>query len=466
MDKKLPDVKVINNWFDPPKYPDAAMPRVLRQKPPFARSSADTYFVRRESYHDLNGEFVWDASSGAGVTSFGHSAPIIKDAMIKQIMTMPYAHSAQWTSAAVQGAASAIIERAGPSFQSGGVTFYSGGSEAIEAALKFGVQLLSKHQKTTPVLSRRHSYHGNTLGALAVSDHPRCGFLDTIMFTQLYLTDDERRFDAFAPSMFTGQLDEDTLVASCTKSALDSLRHQLYKCNEDYDARAVVLIETIGGTTLGIEPPNFAYLLGVRELCDEFGAILIHDEVLSGNYRTGHLLASSYYSSGTHMSVAPDIAVLGKGITGGYFPMSAVVLSSDMRAIIDECGKIAHTSTNQNHPIGCAAVMGAMMTYDESLPQIRALSKHLMHEIVPRLREAKHVHSINGIGCLWGVRFDPDREGLHLEVKRRLSAAGIACYTDGATVEGKGNMMLLAPPFNTHGADLENLCDAIESLKL
>jgi len=450
------------------KYQTPAMlHRNVTSPPPVASDSADTYFVTPilgDEGRPIAHNMVLDISSGAGVTSFGHSAPGIKDAIVKQVMTMPYAHSGQWTAPIIEDAGRAILVRSGPRFSMGGVTFYSGGSEAVEAALKFGVQILSRDQRHTPILSRRHSYHGNTLGALMVSDHPRCGFVDTAWFPGGYNNQSQNdfRFNAFTPSL-VGQPEG---IRLHEREAIWSLEGKLKRCYEDFDAKAIVLIETIGGTTLGIEPPTIAYLTGVRSMCDAYDAILIHDEVLSGNYRTGHLLASSRYGLMGDCNVAPDIAVLGKGITGGYFPMSAVVLSSRSRAIMEHCGKIAHTSTNQNHPIGCAAVVAAMDAYDNALPMIRALSKHLETEIMPRLACVKHVHSVSGVGTLWGVRFDPEKDGLHLEVKRQLMAAGISCYTDGNMVDGKGNMLLFAPPCNIHGEDLESFCSAIESLEL
>lgn len=453
------DTKAHQALGQPPMFKtQAVLHRTVLEPPYMATDSADTYFVKPT--HEGH-QMVLDISSGAGVTSFGHSCPIIKDAIIKQVMTMPYAHSGQWTSPIVEDAGRAILERAGPRFQMGGVTFYSGGSEAIEAALKFGVQILSRDQKVTPVLSRRHSYHGNTLGALMISDHPRAGFLNSVLMPVAGAIDDDHFFDAFRPSEWAGPE-----VRMAEREAIQSLGDRLKMCHDEYDAKAIVVIETIGGTTLGIEPPTIGYLTGVRAMCDAYGAILIHDEVLSGNFRTGYLLASNFYGLMGDCNVAPDIAVLGKGITGGYFPMSAVVLSSRSRAIMEHCGKIAHTSTNQNHPIGCAAVVAAMDAYDNALPMIRALKKHLIEEVVPRLEACKHVHSVAGVGTLWGVRFDPSKVGLHLEVKRQLGAWGIACYTDGGMIDGTGNMLMFAPPCNVHGEDLIAFCAAIESLEL
>lgn len=445
-------------------YPGSLLYRTFLDQPPIASDSSDTYFVR-EGGSIYAGTMVFDASSGAGVTSFGHSAARIKDAMIKQICTMPYAHSGQWTSPICETAASMIVERAGVRFARGGVSFYSGGSEAIEAALKFAAQILSIDQKVTPIVSRRHSYHGNTIGALLCSDHPRAGFLNTVMFDGWdHDGVGARHMDAFAPSLDTSMEPEE--IRRYTQAAVLSLGNQLKQIREDFDAKAIVIIETIGGTTVGIEPPTVSYLRGIRSVCDAYGAILIHDEVLSGNYRTGHLLASNYYGFMNDTNMAPDIAVLGKGITGGYFPMSAVLLSSRSNDIIKMCGRMAHTSTNQNHPIGCAAVCGAMLTYDEYLPQIRALSKYLLEEIIPELALCKHVKQLHGVGMLWGVRFDPDVGGLHLEVKRQLLAAGIACYTDGNMINGKGNMLMFAPPFNSHSDDLRLFVAAIKNLEL
>lgn len=442
--------------------------RNLKIRPPIAGGSTGRHVLhetlQRDPDRKVRSGFL-DLSSGAGVTGLGHSNMRVKDAMIEQIRTMPYVHAAQWTSAVTEEAAHAIIERSGPHFKRGGVTFFSGGSEAIEAACKIALQLCEAWGKPAPMfIARRHSYHGGTFFALMLGDHPRKDQLKeqrSIQHNCLY------QFDAYAPHLFEPKLDglelrghEDACIASLHK-ALDTVKLK--------GGTAIIVMETIGGTTLAIAPPSVTYLESVRSLANEYGAIIIADEILGGNFRTGRLMAWQHYQARTMMNIAPDIVVMGKGITAGYFPMSCVMVSTDVRYFLENTSKASlwATSTNQNHPVGCAAVIAAMDEYDKLGGVMNDLANVLRRDVMPRLRlMTDHVTSTQGVGNLWGVCFNPDAKGLHLSIKKQLFDAGVSVYTDGGTVEGRGNMLLFAPPFTTTSDDLELACDAIGNLSL
>jgi adenosylmethionine-8-amino-7-oxononanoate aminotransferase len=153
---------------------------------------------------------------------------------------------------------------------------------------------------------------------------------------------------------------------------------------------------------------------------------------------------------------------MGKGITAGYFPMSAVVVSKAIRDIGEAEGKVWHTSTNQNHVVGCAALCVAFEQYHEIVWRINTLSEYMEKTVAPTLREIVGVRAVTGVGMLWGVQFNPRIKGLHLTVKKELFKLGYSVYSDGATVDGLGNMILFAPSYVMNEIDLDGAVNAIE----
>lgn len=404
---------------------------------------------------DVSHAPIFDLSCGAAVTGLGHSCLSVKDAMKNQISNLAYVHSAQFTHDAIEQAASVILNDCHVQSESGGtmfspfsggaVTFFSGGAEAVEAAVKMAMQYvqMTEGDSAHPVqiVGRRHSYHGNSMFTLALGDHPRKSALKAAFNVQCHV----ERFDAYAPNLFAPEMNEaegKAYLAACLRSL-----ERMLQLNQGYRRRCVVVIETVGGTTIGIAPPTVEYLMGVRALCDKFDAVLIYDEILCANYRTGEMTAWQFYQKRAGHNIAPDIFVMGKGITAGYFPMSAVVLSKDMASAGMNDGKVWHTSTNQNHVIGCAALVAAFKEYDLYRPRIRELSEHMITQTMLIFAKCEAILGVDGVGLLWGIRFNGNKSGLHRVVKTELLAKGYTAYTDGDTINGKGNMLMFAPPF-------------------
>jgi len=440
--------------------------RNLKKAPPVAQGSSGRHVLhetmQRNPDRPVTSGYI-DLSSGAGVTGLGHSNMRVKDAMIEQIKTMPYVHAAQWSTPILEEAAYAITSRSGSRFVNGAVTFFSGGSEAIEAACKTALQVCAAMGKPKPMfVTRRHSYHGGTFFSLLLGDHPRRSQLNAQKSVQ---TNCLYRFDAYAPHLFAPSLDDQEIYLH-ERASLSSLEECLYTVATK-GGTPIVLMETVGGTTLAISPPTVGYLERIRMLVDEYRGLLIADEILGGNYRTGHLAAWQWYQKQSPMSISPDIVVLGKGITAGYFPMSAVVICESLRHALkdSQMGTLWATSTNQNHPIGAAAVVAALNEYERQSPMIIECRDRLLN-LTAYLSELPHVKSVQGVGCLWGVCFNPDQPGLHLKVKKELFDQGISVYTDGGTVNGKGNMLLLAPPFSFTQSDADLVGDVIGNLTL
>lgn len=399
-------------------------------------------FTRHSAIYTGKHKLLTDLSSGAGITCLGHSSEDVKAAMCAQIDREPYVHSMNFTHPKVEELASKLIDLvvAGDSeskFVGGKVFFLNSGAEAVEAACKIGAQYGVELGGFEPAyLARAHSYHGNTMFTLGLGDHPR---------KKQFPFNPNRvafRMNAFAPSW--GMMDG----LEKLDAALESLSYNAAKY------QPIVVVEPIGGTTLGIEPPTADYLNGLIDLCSKHNAVLIFDEVLSGNYRTGCLFAYQHYTSWE-----PDIICLGKGLTAGYFPLSAVIVSRHIvEKIYEKSGKLWHSTTNQNHPVGCAAGVAALKVYQET-PN---------GQLMVWLDRAKQflggqpgVEAVVGMGTLYGVRLVRDIPGLHLKVRELARKNELAIYTEGQTVNKQGNFVLLAPPYTIAKEQLDNAVDRL-----
>lgn len=437
--------------------------------PPPLAVSARYHWIVADGW--LGNTKIVDLSCGAAVTGLGHSARNVKLAMSEQLSNLAYCHSAQFTHPVIEDAGKIIIDalavsRRDPAgvwypaypFEDGGVSFFSGGAEAVEAAVKMAMQFQSQaepHTEPCTIVGRRHSYHGNSMFTLALGDHPRKERLNA----GWNMTAHVERIEAFAPDLLRCNDDErDAHTAVCLHSLEKVLQTQAV-----HKRRCVVVIETIGGTTIGIAPPTLAYLIGVRKLCTTYEAVLIYDEILCANYRTGCLTAWQYYQKdAASFDLAPDIFVMGKGITAGYFPMSAVVVNKHIRAAGEASGTVWHTSTNQNHVIGCAALGAAMKEYASLRERIVTLGNYMAEVIAPKLMQSEvGIVNVTGVGMLWGVHFAPGHQNLHKHVKNELFGRGYSVYSDGGTIEGKGNMIMVAPPYVMAESQLDEAADAI-----
>lgn len=370
-------------------------------------------------------ERLVDLSSGAGITCLGHSCLEVKSAMYRQIEDEPYVHSMNFTHPNAEILAEKLLELVTRDYISkfigGRVFFLNSGAEAVEAACKLAAQYGQERGKLEPAyIARAHSYHGNTMFTMGLGDHPRKSLYPYIPNPVCF------RMAPFALSWGkTDSLKELNL-------ALESSFH---------GKQPIVVVEPIGGTTLGIEPPTSDYITALIGMCEKNNAVLVFDEVLSGNFRTGSLFAYQHYTD-----LEPDIICVGKGLTAGYFPLSAVIVS---KKIVDQINagsaKLWHSTTNQNHPIGCAAGVAALDVYRRR-PMGRLSS--WIEQARYYLLSAKCIEGVVGVGTLWGIRLDRDLPGYHLKVRQLARQNGLAVYTEGQTVDGKGNFVLLAPPYS------------------
>ena len=419
--------------------------RTLNKRYPVAVGGEGVWIV------DADGRRYIDASGGAAVSCLGHGHPDINAAMHAQIDKLAYAHTSFFTSEVAETLAETLIEDAPEGI--GHVYFVSGGSEAVEAALKMARQYFVEigQPERRHFIARRQSYHGNTLGALAVGGNAW-------------------RRAQFAPLLI------DVTHVSPPYAYRDM---QAGETPTDYGIRLVAelsdtiarlggenviafVAETVGGATSGALVPPPGYLKGVRELCDRHGILLILDEVMCGMGRTGTLHACE------QEGVSPDLMTIAKGLGGGYQPIGAVLAHERIVAALAEgSGFFQHGHTYLGHAVACAAALAVQQVIrrDRLLDRVRVQGHRLTERLVDHFGQHPHVGDIRGRGLFQAIELVSDRASkqsfdpalkLHAKIKQAAMDLGLMCYPMGGTIDGRvGDHVLLAPPFIVSDDELD-----------
>lgn len=402
---------------------------------------------------DAAGREYLDASGGAAVSSLGHGHPDVIAAMHAQIDKLAYAHTSFFTSEVAEQLADELI-RTAPEGMSH-VYLVSGGSEAVESALKMARQYFVEigQPQRTHFIARRQSYHGNTLGALAVGGNawrraPFAPILVPATHVSPCYSYREQRVDE-TPEQYGRRLAHE-LEAAILGQGPDSV--------------IAFVAETVGGATAGVLPPVPGYFKAVREVCDRYGMLLILDEVMCGMGRTGTLYASE------QEGVVPDLATIAKGLGGGYQPVGAVLAQRKLvEAMSQGSGFFQHGHTYLGHPVACAAALAVQQVIhrDGLLAKVRADGEAFGAMLREKLGAHPNVGDIRGRGFFWGVELVAERASkapfapalnLHVRIKKEAMAQDLLCYPFGGTVDGKlGDHVLLAPPFIATRQDLREI---------
>ena len=392
---------------------------------------------------DSQGKTYLDASGGAAVSCLGHGHPDVIAAMHAQLDQLAYAHTSFFTTAVAEELADTLIDTA-PAGMSN-VYFVSGGSEAVEAALKMARQYFVEigQPQREHFIARRQSYHGNTLGALAVGGNAwrreqfKPLLIEVEHVSPCYEYRDKRADE-------TAEQYGQRLVAEL-EAAIERLGG---------DKVIAFVAETVGGATAGVLTPVPGYFRGVRELCDRHGILLILDEVMCGMGRTGTLHACE------QEGVVPDLLTIAKGLGGGYQPIGAVLAQSRIVETFRKgSGLFQHGHTYLGHAVACAAALAVqrVIQRDGLLTQVRDHGARLQALFQDAFGDHPHVGDVRGRGLFWGIElvadraskqwFDPELK-LHARIKRAAMAEGLMCYPAGGSVDGRcGDHILLAPPF-------------------
>ena len=406
---------------------------------------------------DTEGRSYLDASGGAAVSCLGHGHPDVLAAMHAQIDRVAYAHTSFFTTEVAEALADHLVSRAPAGISH--AYFVSGGSEAVEAALKMARQYAVEigQPQRRHFIARRQSYHGNTLGALAVGGNEwrRRQFAPLLIpVTHVSPCYEYRGREPHETPAQYGQ----RLVAELA-TAIDQLG------GENVIA---FVAETVGGATSGAITPVPGYLQGVRDLCTRHGILLILDEVMCGMGRTGTLHACE------QEGVAPDLICIAKGLGGGYQPIGAVLAQ---RRIVDAfaagSGLFQHGHTYLGHPVACAAALAVqrVIERDGLLARVRLLGEGLRQRLVRAFGEHPQVGDIRGRGLFQAIELVADRatkapfdpaQRLHARIKAQAMARGLMVYPMGGTIDGvRGDHVLLAPPFVATDDDLDQIVERL-----
>jgi adenosylmethionine-8-amino-7-oxononanoate aminotransferase len=412
---------------------------------------------------DRNGESYLDASGGAAVSCLGHGHPDVLAALHRQLDTIAYAHTGFFTTDIAEKLADRLIEDAPPGLDH--VYLVSGGSEAVEAALKMARQYFVEKGETRRrhIIARHQSYHGNTLGALATGGNEwrRAQFRPLLIETH-----------HIEPCYAYRLQDAGESDAAYAARAAQALEHKILELGSDQVIAFVA--ETVVGATLGAVPPVADYFKRIRAICDRYGVLLILDEVMCGMGRTGTLHACE------QDGIAPDLMTIAKGLGGGYQPVGAVLLSKQIfDAFSRGSGFFQHGHTYMGHPMAAAAGLAVqeVIRRDGLLANVVAMGGHLQRRLEERFANHHHVGDIRGRGLFRGVELVSDCDSkrpfapelkLNALLKREAMARGLIVYPMGGTIDGvRGDHVLLAPPFivNKGQVDVivERLGDAVDA---
>jgi len=431
--------------------------RLIQGQLPIAAGGDGVYIIDKEGNRYL------DACGGAAVSCLGHSHARVIDAIKQQLDRVAFAHTSFFTSEPSEELADFLVQRAPKGIEH--VYFVSGGSEAIEAALKMARQYFveSGESQRSKFIARRQSYHGNTLGALAVSGNQwrRKQFepilIDVEHISPCYQYRDQKDGES--------ELDYGLRVAN-----------ELDEKIQEMGAENVIafVAEPIVGATSGVLVPVPGYFKRIREICDQHGILLILDEVMCGMGRTGSLFACE------QEGVRPDIVTVAKGLAAGYQPIGATLCSAEIYNRFREgSGLFQHGHTYIGHATACAAALAVQQTIEDDglLANINTMGDALDQSLRQRFGDHPFVGDIRGRGLFRGLELVADRASkaplpyslsIHSSIKRHAMARGLACYPGGGTIDGQqGNHILLAPPYiidRSHVAEItEKLGDAVDA---
>ena len=429
----------------------AVFQRACNVKMPIAVKGDGPYII------DSNGKRYLDGSGGAAVSSLGHSHPKVIEAIKGQLDAIAFAHTGFFSSQPAEELAQLLIDKAPGNMSH--VYFTSGGSEAVEAALKLARQyFLEKGESQRSLfISREQSYHGNTIGALGVGGNPW-------------------RRQPFEPLLNPGNY-----ISPCYayrgqqagESEFDygqRVAQELEQKLQAVGAQNVIafIAEPVVGATLGCVPAVPGYFKKVREICNQYGILLILDEVMCGMGRSGTLFAYE------QEHIVPDMLTMAKGLGAGYQAIGALMVNDEIhRTVAKGSGFFQHGHTYVGHPTACAAALAVqkVIVEEDLLTSVQQKGAYLQAQLQDRFAQHQHIGDIRGRGLFRGVEIVADKASkqalpittqFHTKLKAQLMANGLLCYPGAGSVDGKlGHHLLIAPAFIASTQDLDFLVDTL-----
>ncbi|WP_421955098.1 aspartate aminotransferase family protein [Polaromonas sp.] len=431
--------------------------RQIRTTLPRAVSASGLYIT------DTAGKKYLDACGGAAVSCLGHNHPDVIAAMAAQMAQLDYAHTSFFTTRVAEELADTLIANA-PAGMSH-VYLVSGGSEAMETALKMARQYFVEigEPQRKHFIARRQSYHGNTLGALAVGGNAwRRAQFEPLLIDVTHVSPCYEYRDRL-PTETTQQYGQRLVM---------ELEAELLRLGPDKVIG--ICVEPVVGATLGAVPAVPGYFKAMRALCDRYGVLLIADEVMCGMGRTGTLHAVE------QEGMVPDLMAVAKGLGGGYQAIGAVLAQRKIHDVFAHgSGQFMHGHTYIGHPVACAAALEVqrILQREHLVEASRVHGLALHRKLQAAFSSHPHVGDIRGRGLFQAIELVADRQTkqpfapqlqLNARIREQAMARGLMVYAMGGTIDGRqGDHILLAPPFIVEDRDLDaivtRLADAVDA---
>jgi adenosylmethionine-8-amino-7-oxononanoate aminotransferase len=406
---------------------------------------------------DVDGKEYIDGSGGPAVFCLGHAHPEVNEAIKRQLDRVAHGYRYNFTSDPLEELTEIVAGQCGPGY--GRMIFTTGGSEAVESALKIALHYHTANGEPSRrrFIARRRSWHGNTLGALSVSEFK------------------ERRepFEgALIPSSHLSPANlyrppANVAPADIARFCAQELEAEILRL--DRRSVAAFIFEPVVGAAGGVVPAPDGYARLMREVCDRHGVLMIADEVMCGAGRCGTWRALA------HDGVEPDIMAIAKGLAGGYVPLGATIYHDRVAEVLEaRAGGPMTGHTFTGHTLACAAGVAVqrIMARDRLVERIAADGPQLMHDLRQCLGDLEPLGDLRGRGFFIGLEFVADRAsktpfpaelGLHDRIRARSIENGLICYPMGGNVDGvSGDTVILAPPYNASPPELEEIADKLD----
>ena len=422
-------------------------PRRLDKPLPMIKTAKGVWLV------DQAGRRYLDASGGPLVVNIGHGREAVARAVYDQLMACGYVHPTMFAAQPVEDLADRLAAHAPVGIER--FYFHSSGSEAVEAAIKMArqIHLARGEAQRFRLISRWNSYHGLTLGALSAGGraHFRAPFAPLLTET------------VHIPAPYCLRCAFELTYPACRLRCARALEEAILQAGPE--TVSAFLAETVGGVSVACAPPPPDYLDCIRRICDRYGILLILDEVLCGMGRTGRWFASEHYG------ITPDLVTIGKGLAGGFVPLSAIgVRGEHFDAMCDSGAGFVHGGTFSHHPVATAAGVAVMeiLEAENLVPRVARWGEILGNKLKESLGSHPNVGDVRGMGFMWGIElvaekksltpFEP-REKVAVRVWEEMFARGVVAYKAGGFAGDRGDALVLAPPFTIAEEDMDLMVD-------
>lgn len=404
--------------------------------------------------YDEDGNSYIDVTSGPVVVNVGHSNPRVLEAMQAQAANATYTYPAYMESEANILFGDKLTQLSGSGLDR--AFFVSGGSEAVETAIKFARvwAVATKQKQRTKIISRNPSYHGSTLGALGISADSLNELMAPMMKSSIKI-----------PAPFSYRQPEGFDPDSYARYCAEALEKEIL--NQGADSVLAFVIEPIMGLSGGATFATDEYYKAIRDICDRYGVLLVYDEIMSGAGRTGKFLAAQHWHN-----ARPDIVTLAKGLGGGYVPLGAMLVPDKMLANVVDAGGYHFGHTAKANPLACAVGLAVLREIEdqELMDNAEHMGAYLRKELEGLQNEIPVIGDVRGKGLLNGIElvsdadsksmFSPDQDVCG-QIKKIALKHGLMIYARQASNGEFGEWLMITPPLIVTRAEIDNIVEGL-----